>query len=66
MTDIICDGVRFRGQEELTNGISGFYQDLYKKVEPNNSESDFYDKCPSLSEQSKEFIFLSLVENKTV
>ena len=50
ISEIICDGIRYKGQNEITSGVTNFYQNLYKnKVEPEETEDNFYENCPNLS-----------------
>ena len=51
---IICDGVSRRGHKEVSDGITQFYQDLYKSEEVISDEDGFYNNCPKLSEASRE------------
>ena len=32
------DGIKYKGQDWITKGISGYYQRLYNKVEPEDNE----------------------------
>ena len=50
---IVCDGIRYKGQDEVKADLTGFYQKLFKKIEPEEAEDDYYDNCPSLSQQSQ-------------
>jgi exonuclease III len=60
--NIICDDVRYRGQEGVKEGITKFYEKLYNKVEIDNSEDDFYDKSPKLSNNSSVYMDSELTE----
>jgi len=53
----------YRGQKQVTDGITEFYKKLYSKNEDkdinnqtNNSEDDFYQECPKLSEKNREYM----------
>ena len=51
---IVCNSVSYRGQKGVSEGITDFYQDLYKHVESQPDEDDgFYEHCPKLSRQSR-------------
>jgi hypothetical protein len=41
--NITCEGKSFRGQEEVNNGITGFYRKLYEFREVDLDDGDFYD-----------------------
>jgi hypothetical protein len=45
----------FRGQSEVTKGITEFYKNLYSKTKSLNTVKDdsFYNECPKLSSQNK-------------
>ena len=62
IANIECDGVSFRGQEEVNKGITEFYQKLYKFKEVELDESDFYDNCPKLSHAAKEQMETELLD----
>ena len=55
MEKIICDNITYRGQEQVKEGIAGFYQRLYDKneVEDEEQDTEFYDKCPKLSQDAR-------------
>ena len=40
----------------MSEGITGFYQDLYKHVETQPDNEDFYDNCPELSRASSDML----------
>jgi len=48
----------YKGQEEVTTGITEFYKKLYKKncKEDNSQDDTFYDKCPKLLPQNKAYM----------
>jgi len=45
------NGIQYNGQSEVSHGITEFYRDLYAKNITNKDASDFYEKCPKLSEE---------------
>ena len=59
---IKCNGTTYRGQEEVTKGITDFYRNLYRYEEVEEEEDDFYANCPTLSQNSKEFMDKELTE----
>jgi hypothetical protein len=41
----------FIGQQQVTKGITSFYEELYKEIpRVNNEDENFYENCPKLSE----------------
>ena len=54
---IVCNSISYRGQKRVSEGITDFYQDLYKHVDnqPDNDDG-FYDNCPSLSQPSSQLL----------
>jgi exonuclease III len=51
------EGRTFKGQDEVTNGIKTFYQELYKKIRTSNNDTNdnnFFETCPKLSEHNKQ------------
>jgi hypothetical protein len=55
----ISDGERVHfGHEQVIKGITNFYKNLYEKKEMNKEEKDnsFYDNCPKLSDNHKEYM----------
>ena len=51
---ITCDGVSCRGQKEVSDGITQFYQHMYRSEDVISDEDGFYDNCPKLSDASRE------------
>ena len=45
----MCENVMYRGQERVNEGITKFYENLYKCEKIEDLDDDFYDKCPKLS-----------------
>ena len=58
---IICDYVTYREHEGVSESVMGFYQRPYSDVEVECSEDDFYDKCPKLSQTSRDLIIAELM-----
>ena len=54
ISNIVCDGIKYKGQDGITKVMSGYYQRLYDKVEPEDNEDNFYEKCPKLSKESQD------------
>jgi hypothetical protein len=55
----ISDGKKDHfGHEQVLNGITNFYKNLYEKIQINKEDNDrsFYDNCPKLSVNHKEFM----------
>jgi hypothetical protein len=57
-----CEGLPFRGQDEKTKGITGFYRKLYEFREVDLNEEDFYDNCPILSQEKRDLMENELSE----
>jgi hypothetical protein len=51
--NIKFEGLRYKGQDEVNDGITGFYRNLYEFREVNLDEGDFYDNCPKLSQDNR-------------
>jgi hypothetical protein len=51
--NIKFEGISYRGQDEVSKGITGFYRKIYDFREVNLEEGDFYDNCPQLSQDKK-------------
>jgi hypothetical protein len=60
--NIRCEGVSYRGQDDVKKGITGFYQKLYEFKEVNLDEGDFYDNCPKLSQDARDKMETELSE----
>ena len=58
--NIVCDNVTYRGQKDVSEGITGFYEKLYAQEEVEEEEDDFYANCPKLSQAFKENIEVEL------
>jgi hypothetical protein len=44
----------FSGHEEVTKGITNFYENLYRKVDlPTSKEDNFFDLCPKLNKHDQ-------------
>jgi exonuclease III len=59
MNSIICDGILYRGFEEVKGAVREFYKKLYNKVETINNvqeEVDFFKHCPSLTENQQKYV----------
>jgi hypothetical protein len=58
---IKCEGKTFRGQEEVSKGITDFYKNLYKNndTKTNENENDncnFFSNCPKISLRNREWM----------
>ena len=60
----MCDSVSYRGQKEVCEGLTGFYQDLYKHVETQPDDSYFYENCPRLSQTSSDLLDTELTQDE--
>ncbi len=55
ISDIICEGIKYEGLENIMKGIRSFYETLYDKVTSiRNVDNEFYKNCPKLSVKHKE------------
>ena len=62
---IVCNSVSYRGQKGVSEGITDFYQNLYKHVESQQDEDDdFYEHCPKLSRQSSQTLEGELTQSE--
>ena len=55
--DIICEGVKYEGIDNIMKGIRNFYENLYDKIVSRGNheeEENFYKNCPKLSVKQKE------------
>ena len=60
---IICDDITYRGQKEVSAGITGFYQKLYNAGDTiQDDDNEFYQNCPSISQGSKELMETDLTD----
>jgi len=50
------NGTQYKGQAEVSKGITNFYSNLYKKNERNHSEDNFYENCPKLTDAQAEVL----------
>ena len=60
--NIKCEGISYRGQDEVSKGVTGFYRKLYEFKEVELDEGDFYDNCPKLSQDAREKMETELSE----
>jgi hypothetical protein len=60
--NIRCEGISYKGQEEVNNGITGFYRKLYQFREVDLDDGGFYDNCPKLSQDKREIMENELTE----
>ncbi len=59
MSNITCDGILYRGLEEVKGAVRKFYEKLYNRVETSNTEQeevDFFRHCPSLTENQQRYV----------
>ncbi len=59
MSSITCDGILYRGLEEVKWGVRKFYEKLYNRVATCNTEQeevDFFKHCPSLTENQQKYV----------
>ena len=50
---ITCEGVTSNGQEGVADTITGFYQRLYSRGTTVQGDDEFYQNCPTLSDESR-------------
>ena len=50
---ITCEGVTSNGQEGIADTITGFYQRLYSRGTTVQGDDEFYQNCPTLSDESR-------------
>ena len=54
MSEIICDGTNYQGQDGVSVGITSFYKKLYSLNDSGpDRDQGFYDLCPEISQQSR-------------
>jgi exonuclease III len=59
--EIICEGIKYVGQQLVMVGIKDFYANLYGNIErPEKDEDDFYAHCPKLTEDQKTLMDMPL------
>ena len=58
ITEINDNDKHFIGQKQVTEGISSFYRNLYKKVDTKEQDDDnnFYSNCPKLNNEQTEIM----------
>jgi exonuclease III len=57
ISKIINNDKLYEGQEKVTEGITAFYKDLYKKEENvPKDDSSFYENCPKMTNEQTKFL----------
>ena len=62
---IKCNDVTHVGQDDVTTGISGFYQRLYSSgATVQDDDDEFYSNCPTLSGESRALMDADITEDE--
>ena len=61
---IKCEGVTHIGQVGVTDAVTGFYKKLYSSGVTVQGDDEFYQHCPTLSDESKVIMEADITEDE--